>query len=378
MASIRKRRWVSRGQTQSAWVVDYFDQASKRRLKTFATKREADEWAVTALHEVNEGVHSPASASITVAEAFQSWIEHCEAEKLEFGTLRQRRQHLRLHVGPFLGREKLSDLTVPRIHQFDTDLRANGRSLAMRKKVLTNLKTAISYAQSRGLVAQNVARSVRLKAEDRTDAGPLREGVDFPSKAELKAMIDKSPERWRALIVALVFTGMRISEARGLPWRNVDLTTGLIHVRQRADAWGHIGPPKSKRGKRDIPLAPMVVNALRSWRGACPKGNLDLVFPNRRGNIETIQNLRERVFLPLQVAAGLVTEKGKAKYGFHALRHAAASLFIAHLGWTPKRVQAVMGHATIAMTFDLYGHLFEDPRADQEAMKKVEAAVVAA
>ena len=112
--------------------------------------------------------------------------------------------------------------------------------------------------------------------------------------------------------------------------------------------------------------------------GRAQRGISNLVFPNRRGNIETIQNLRERVFLPLQVAAGLVTEKGKAKYGFHALRHAAASLFIAHLGWTPKRVQAVMGHATIAMTFDLYGHLFEDPRADQEAMKKVEAAVVAA
>src|SRR5262245_7423655 len=67
-----------------------------------------------------------------------------------------------------------------------------------------------------------------------------------------------------------------------------------------------------------------------------------------------------------------------AKYGFHALRHAAASLFIAHLGWTPKRVQTVMGHSSIRMTYDLYGHLFEDPEADREAMKKIEAAVVAA
>ena len=50
----------------------------------------------------------------------------------------------------------------------------------------------------------------------------------------------------------------------------------------------------------------------------------------------------------------------EAKYGLHALRHAAASLFIAHLGWTPKRLQVVMGHSSIQMTFDLYGHLFED------------------
>jgi integrase len=210
---------------------------------------------------------------------------------------------------------------------------------------------------------------------------------------ELKAMIDHVSsdrffERWRAFIVTLIFTGMRISELRGLPWRDVDLGEGMIHVRRRADAWRHIGPPKSKAGARDIPLAPIVVNALRLWRKSCPKGELDLVFPNKRGNIETIQNLRTRVFDRLQLAAGIVTEGNKveedgkvalvAKYGFHAVRHAAASLFIAHLGWTPKRLQVVMGHANITMTFDLYGHLFEDHEADREAMKKIEAAVVAA
>jgi integrase len=68
-----------------------------------------------------------------------------------------------------------------------------------------------------------------------------------------------------------------------------------------------------------------------------------------------------------------VTADGKAKYGFHALRHAAASLFIAHLGWTPKRVQTVMGHSSIQMTYDRYGHLFSDPDADREAMQKLEA-----
>jgi integrase len=62
----------------------------------------------------------------------------------------------------------------------------------------------------------------------------------------------------------------------------------------------------------------------------------------------------------------------------HTLRHAAASLFIAHLGWTPKRVQVVMGHASIRMTYDLYGHLFEDREADREAMKKIEAGIAAA
>ena len=67
-----------------------------------------------------------------------------------------------------------------------------------------------------------------------------------------------------------------------------------------------------------------------------------------------------------------------AKYELHALRHAtAASLFIVHLGWSPRRVQTVMGHLSIQMTFDLYGHLFEDSEDDRGAMKCLEAVVLA-
>ena len=66
------------------------------------------------------------------------------------------------------------------------------------------------------------------------------------------------------------------------------------------------------------------------------------------------------------------------RYGFHMLCHAAASLFIQYLGWTPKRLQTVMGHSSINMTFDLYGHLFENIEADRADMAKIEAAVRAA
>ena len=92
------------------------------------------------------------------------------------------------------------------------------------------------------------------------------------------------------------------------------------------------------------------------------------ILPTRQGRVQTVQNFRDRVFVPLQQTCGMTTDgksTSKGKYGFHALRHAAASLFIAHLGWTPKRVQTVMGHAKISMTYDLYGHLFDDPEADR-------------
>jgi integrase len=378
MASIRKRSWTSRGVRKERWVVDYVDQAGARHIKTFSSKKAADNWLVIARHEVREGTHSPESSSLTVAEATERWIVHCEAEGLEHGTIVQRRQHLNLHIAPFLGGELLASLTTPRVHQFIADLRDAGRSLAMRRKVLTNLKTILSYAQGQGLVAQNVARGIKLKSDQRYATEPLREGHDFPSRAELKTLIDNSPPRWRPFIVTAVFTGMRASELRGLRWADVDLDRGVIHVRQRADNWRNLGAPKSAAGKRDIPLTPLALNTLRSWRTTCPPGELGLVFPNGAGKIESHANLRNRVFIPLQISAGLVTDTGEAKYGLHALRHAAASLFIAHLGWTPKRIQAVMGHVSITMTFDRYGHLFADAEGDREAMKKLEAAVLSA
>lgn len=204
--------------------------------------------------------------------------------------------------------------------------------------------------------------------------------------AELRIIMDNAPARWRPLVATAIFTGMRVSELRGLRWCDVNFADATIHVRQRADNWGKIGKPKSKAGSRDIPLAPIIVNALKHWRNECPKSDLDLVFPNEDGRVKSYFAIRSDFWIPLLLANGISTEEidengvaiRKTKYSFHALRHAAASLFIAHLGWTPKRLQVVMGHASIAMTFDRYGHLFADHDNDREAMKKLQAAVIAA
>ncbi len=335
--SIRKRKWTTgRGIPKESWIVDYVDQSGKRRLKTFSTKKDADAWNVTAAHQVQQGVHTPDSQSRTVAEAWEAWIADCEANSLERSTIVQRRQHLALHVKPFIGSDKLSKLTMPRVEEFDCILRDNGRSLAMRRKVNTNLKTVLTFCQRKGWVAQNVAQGFKIKSDQRHKAVKLREGVDYPSRAEVRTLFDKvSAGRNRALLVTAVFTGLRASEARGLPWKNVDLDTGILYVRQRADLWGKIGKPKSKAGNRDIPLAPMVVNTLRQWRVECPASDQDLVFPNGAGNVESHSNLLQRFWEPVQIACGMVDASSTARYGFHKLRHVAASLFM--LTWGGRR-----------------------------------------
>src|SRR5262245_17224143 len=156
MASIRKRTWTTEaGEQRETWAVYYRDQDKVRRYKSFDTKREAEAWKVNALHEVQQGTHTPASASKTIEEAWRMWLADTKAN-LERSTYEQRRQHLEHHVIKLhLGNVKLSDLTTPRVYEFDTQMREDGRSLAMRKKVMTHIKTMIGFAQGRGLVAQN-------------------------------------------------------------------------------------------------------------------------------------------------------------------------------------------------------------------------------
>ncbi len=106
----------------------------------------------------------------------------------------------------------------------------------------------------------------------------------------------------------------------------------------------------------------MLVNTLREWKLACPQGLADLVFPTGVGTIESHANIVNRIFDPAQIAACVVSE-GKPKYGLHAMRHFYASWCINRrkdggLELPPKTVQARLGHASIVMTLDRYGHLF--------------------
>ncbi len=373
MASIRKRIWTSGGDEKTAWVVDYKDQEERRVLRTFATKREADAFRTEMGYEVSQGTHSRASASIRVAQAGKEWVKQGELDGLERATLREYRNHLKHHINPLLGTVKLSDLSVPTVNNFRNRLLEHGCSQAMAKKALGSLGALIATAQDNGKVSRNVVREMTGRRKRGTKRHKKR--VEIPTKDEIRSMLNEAEGHWRPLIVTAIFTGFRASELRGLSWEHVDFDNKVIHVRQRADRWNEIGTPKSEAGTRDVPIPPMVVNTLKEWKLACPEGPLDLVFPNGRGNIENLGNIHRRGFGALQIACGIVKDDGTPKYGIHALRHAAASLFIEQ-GLTAKRVQVIMGHSSIQMTFDTYGHLFPSPDDDQAAMEQIEARLV--
>ena len=371
--SVRKRSWLTpeTGEPREAWVVDYVDRAGKRRHKTFARKRDADAYEITVRSNIANGIHS--TSRLTIAGAGEQWLADADA-RLERSTVESYRQHLADHIVPFIGAVKLADLTVPLVRTFEDQLRAQGRSPAMIKRVIGDLGALLADAQERGLIAQNVVRALSRKKQNRAELrtkGKLHVGVDIPTPAEIRATIAHLQDPWRPLFLTAIFTGLRASELRGLRWSDVDLKHHELHVRQRADRYNNIGEPKTKAGTRTVPLPPTVVNVLREWKLVCPKGILGLVFPNGAGNIEGHSNIVHRGLAPTLVAARVVNKDGTAKYtGLHAFRHFYASWCINRradggLELPLKLVQVRMGHSSVQVTADTYGHLF--PRSDDGA-----------
>jgi integrase len=385
VATVRKRKLPS---GLIRWRASYTDGAGIRRKKQFARKSDAEAWLVETCHDVARGIHTPGSISPIVRDAGALWIKRCNEKQLEAMTIKGYEEHCELHIYPFIGAKKLSDLTVPAVNGFADQLRDAGRSAEMIKRVVRSLGAIFREARRRGL--SNVAPTVGLDLDlpERDDPRPV-----IPTKAELQAIIAGATKRksrlWRALVLVAIFCGLRASELRGLRWADVDFDARLINVTQRADASHKIGKLKSKMAYRSLRLSSLVLNALREWKLGCPKGDLGLVFPNGIGKVESYANLIDRGFGPIQIASGVVAQKpGQddaglpvvitvGKYGLHALRHACASLWIEQ-GHNPKQIQKLMGHSSIKVTFDTYGHLFVDNEADQRAAEGVELRLLGA
>jgi integrase len=376
--SVRRRIWTTpKGERKEAWIVDYADLSGTRRQQTFDKKRDADAYHDKVKNEVRHGIHTPISSSPTIAAAGKLWLERAEEDELERGTRDHYRQHLDLHITPLIGEVKLGQLTMPMVRGFETTLAKTGRSRIMVRKILTSLGSILAEAQERGLVAQNVVSNLRRgrkrrgKGAEQRQQGKLEIGIDIPTPNEIRRIIPHLTVH-RPTILTAIFTGLRASELRGQGLHDIDLKRAAIRVRQRTDRYGETGPVKSLAGNRSVPLPLPLVNTLREWKLACPKSAFGLAFPNADGSPASWKDIVEKGFHPAQVAAGVIDAEGKAKYrGLHALRHFYASWCLNRkedggLGLPLNNVKERMGHASIQITADLYGHLFPPKDDDEE------------
>ena len=384
MATIKKRRWkTASGEWKEAWRLRYVDASGIERQRQFNRKGDAEAYRIKVGWEVSQGTHTPDSASFTVAKAADLWIERARQQKLERSTIKSYDEIARLHIKPFVGAEKLSKLTMPAVQAY-VDALLETRSKAMAGKAVRALSAIITEAQRRGLVAQNVAKGVKVVRSKRE-----KKKVIVPPKQDLRAMLATAASDFadfRPLLLTAIFAGLRSSELRGLRRVDVDLRIAEITVCQRADQWGDIGPPKSQAGHRTIPIPPMLVSVLREWMLRAPPSMLGLLFPNSEGGVRLHSNMLNREYWPLQIAAGLTEPTHnhdqvglpvlRARYDFHSLRHAAASAWIKqHVDL--KRLTTWLGHASVQTTLDVYGHLIRDQLGDAAIVAAAQAELLA-
>jgi integrase len=391
--SVRLHKWKTKsGEGREKYLVQYstaeLDSRGKRKRHTkfFKLKKDAVAFEGQVRVDVGKGVHVPASKSITVEAAGRNWIDSCG--DLERTTVDGYQQHLNLHINPYLGGIKLSAMSVAIVRDWQDKLRkgvpapgqakTEPRTADMVKRVTTSLGSLIADAVERGHVGTNVVRNLRAsrkrgqerKAERRAK-GRLKIGVDIPTPKDIDAILSAARGQWRPFLLVAIRCGLRASELRGLRWEDIDSRKAELHVRQRADAYNEIGPPKSESGERAVPVPPATLQALKGWKLICPRNAsraLHYVFPNGAGNVENYANIVTRGIDPTLIAAGVTMPDGSAKYnGLHALRHYFASWCINRrvdggLELPLKVVSERLGHSNIAITADLYGHLF--PRSD--------------
>ncbi len=339
-------------------------------------------------------------------EAGALWIDAVKKDGRARITWTKYQSHLDRHIAPVavtpadgaparaFGDVALALLTTPLVARFKKALQGSGRSPAMVQKVMASLRMLLNAAQLEGLVPYNVATAVRAKRGERH-----RERARPPAPQELQRILAAleaagGPPTLGATWIRLAAqTGLRPGEMRALAWDQVQLDARppTLEVTRAADERGQIGPPKSRAGRRRVPLPAGLVQLLKAWRVRCPKSALRLVFPTAAGHVQNLANVHNRIWRPLLERLGMTIEgsgkrdefgrlkldaqgcaiRPKLQFKLYDLRYFFASAMIA-LGANPKELQVVMGHEDVQLTLNTYAHLFEDRDRDQSRAAALE------
>ena len=171
---------------------------------------------------------------------------------------------------------------------------------------------------------------------------------------ELRSVLAEVPVEWRLLFEFLAHTWLRISEAAALRFSDVDLGRGRVLVRRRLYA-GSYAPPKSRYGRRDVPLSEGMARAL--WEARKDTVEADPIIRSASGGPIDVANVRARILKPAARRAGV------GWVAFHAFRHTCATSLFPH-GLNAKQVQLWLGHHSPAFTLATYVHLLSNDLPD--------------
>jgi integrase len=322
----------------------YRDEAGDRHSKVFADRKSAKAFLASAVVDIARGQWiDPRGGQLPFAEWAARWSA---ARFTRVSTTATDEGRLRNYLLPFFGDRPLKDISPLTVRAFVAQLTGKVAPKTVRN-IHALLSTILRDAVLEGLLLSNPCAGIRLPKEPPSEAR-------FLTAAEIDALVAVTPPPYRALVVTAAGTGMRWGELAGLPRTRLDLLRRRIEVAQTlVDVNGalSIGQPKTPRSRRFISLPSSVVTAL----AAHLEGHRhELVFTSDAGEPLRRSNFHARIWRPAIAAAGLGPPPR-----FHDLRHSHVAMLIAE-GVPMKAIQHRLGHNSIVMTMDRYGHLLPD------------------
>jgi integrase len=331
--------------TFEAWIAA--GARGQKMRRSFKSEAAAKAWRAEAQVAINRG-ELRAGTSTTVREAAaglragmeSGTIRNRSGDRYKPSAIRSYEQALRLHVLPDLGAVKLSKLRRRDVQALADRLLAAGHDPSTVRNALLPLRVIYRRAVRDGDVSVNPCAGIDLPA-----VRGRRERV--ASRDEAVALIAALRPTDQALWGAAFYAGLRVGELRALRWSDIDIAAGVIRVSRSMDGKGAIIAPKSAAGVRDVPV-PRVLRSLLAAHRLASVGD-GYVFGSSLGTPFTPSAVWRRSRTAWKRAE-------LAPIGLHEARHTFASLMIA-AGVNAKALTEYMGHSSIAITFDRYGHL---------------------
>jgi integrase len=348
--------WIEKRQRQhhTAHKVYWRDPSGKVRTRTFASAADARRFAREVEHAKDAGGYvDPAAGNVTLAEAFDHMMT--TATHLRPSTRDLYAMHGRLYLaGGSLGDRPIRTIGKAEVREFLAEL-ASRKNPATVGAVKRLLHRTLEVAVDEDRIARNPAHGVRIAP------APGRE-PRFLTEAEVGAIAEEVPDRYRALVWTLALSGLRIGEAAALRVKHIEGDTIRV-LESSAEVGGRKVTGPTKNGKsRTVDIPPELRRMLHDH--IATYGNRfdpeALVFPGRDGGQLRQNTFRRQVFQPAAARAGI-----EPTPTVHDLRHTAAS-FMARAGFTLLEAAGQLGHSTVTMTAR-YSHVFPQERQAKAA-----------
>ncbi|MGH2407135.1 MAG: tyrosine-type recombinase/integrase [Candidatus Limnocylindrales bacterium] len=344
---------------------------TNRRVRKFVigrTRKEAGDKLAVLLKTRDAGRSIPNQRD-KVGPFLRRWLDETAKPTLRASTYDSYDDIVRLHLIPGLGRIPLARLSPADVQGLLNAKLASGLSPRRVQYLHAVLRRALVIAERWGLVSRNVAKLVDPPRVPRHEIAPLT-----PEQA--RHLIDSAAhDRYRALYVIALGTGLRQGELLGLRWRDVDLEAGRLQVRHTlacVEGGLTLLEPKSDRSRRTVMLPEVVTAGLRAHRTRQPMEQL--VAGSRW--VDSGHVFTSTIGTPLHGSTvtrafqAALTRSELPQSRFHDLRHAAATFLLAQ-GFTLEDVKNLLGHSSIVLTSNTYGHILE--RRQREVARGMDA-----